>query len=350
LIFFFAISTNLFSQDFCDQKLSEAEDKFELGRFYEIPELLSLCLSNGFSKEEKIRAYRLLTITYLYLDYQTKADENYLELLKLSPEYDVEENELAELVNHHKKFTTRPYIYLVGKAGFNFTYYHPIYDISMNNDNDGSQTSKSLVGYRFGLGAEFTLIKNLHLGIEGNIVKKDFELTDNQFQLDSMDIGRVSSHRQTYSELEVPVYLKYTFFKPKFSPYFLVGVAPSILLLAKISDSETGIRNNITNENEAISPQPDIDIYELRRKFNYSLMGGVGLKYKFGINYLTFEARYQVSMFNYSDIDRNWDSYSRLGKDLKYPSAYIDDFFRLNNLNFILGFTYPLYKPRKITD
>jgi len=350
LIFFLLISTKSFSQDFCEQKLNEAEDKFELGRFYEIPDLLSLCLVNGFTKEEKIRAYRLLTITYLYLDYPTKADESYLELLKLAPEYQVdEENDPRELIYHHDKFTTRPYVYLTGKAGFNFTYYDQIYDISMNNEDDGSQTEKPLIGYRLGLGAEFTIYKNFHLGVEGNIVNRSFELVENQFRLDSLELIRVTTQRQTYTEFEMPLYLKYTFFKPKISPYIVAGIAPTVLLQARIPKSSTGIINSVTGEG-ATSSQAEVVLNNLRRKFNYSVLAGVGLKYKIGINYITIEARYQKGMLNYSDIDTIWDSTSKVGRNIKYPSAYVDDFFKLSELNISFSFIYPLYKPRKIVD
>ena len=235
----FLVSANSFSQDFCDQKLGEAEDKFEKGRFYEIPDLLTLCLNNGFSKEEKIRAYRLLTITYLYLENQNLADQSYIELLKLSPEYIVN-NEIdpRELVNHHEKFTTRPFLYLVAKAGFNYTHYNQVIDVSINNDNDGSQTEKSLTGYNVGLGAEFTLYQNVHLGVEGLLFKKNFEITDNQFFLEGSTASRITKLRQTYSEIEFPIYLKYSFFKPKFSPFFYAGISPSFLFLAEIKDFE----------------------------------------------------------------------------------------------------------------
>ena len=56
LIFFLVLfMPEVYSQDFCAQKLSQAEDKFDQGNFYEIPDILSLCLNNGFTKEEKVK-------------------------------------------------------------------------------------------------------------------------------------------------------------------------------------------------------------------------------------------------------------------------------------------------------
>ncbi len=338
----FLISTTAFSQGFCDQKLGEAEDNFESGKFYGIPELLSPCLKNGFSREEKIRAYRLLTITFLYLEDQNSADKSYLELLKLSPEYEVNTDlDPGELIAHHAKFTTRPFVYLIAKGGVNLTHYNQIVDVSMNNTNDGSQTEKSLFGFNVAFGSEFTIYKNLHLGVEGMLHRKNFEITDKQFVLNGVTDSRITKLRQTYTELEFPLYIKYSFFKPKISPFVYAGAAPSILFLAGIKESQI-------QKGADISPQPDFDIYNLRNKVNYSLLGGFGIKYKIGINYLTVEFRHQRSMLNYSNEKDIWDSKSRLGKNLKYPSAYIDDFFRLSNTSILFGFVYPIYKPRKI--
>ena len=69
VIILFSIPTISIAQDQCAVALSEAEDKYDQGRLYEIPEILESCLEYGFSKEEKIRAYRLLTLSYLFLDY-----------------------------------------------------------------------------------------------------------------------------------------------------------------------------------------------------------------------------------------------------------------------------------------
>ena len=52
----------------CEQTLNAASVEFDAGRFYGLPTLLKQCLDNGFSKEQKVRAYLLLTQAYLVLD------------------------------------------------------------------------------------------------------------------------------------------------------------------------------------------------------------------------------------------------------------------------------------------
>lgn len=66
----------------CEQILSEADHEFSSGRFYGIPELLKSCLDGGFTNEQKVRAYLILTQTYLILDNPKAADDSYLKLLR----------------------------------------------------------------------------------------------------------------------------------------------------------------------------------------------------------------------------------------------------------------------------
>src|SRR6267154_5304702 len=110
-IFLLGVSrSNLSAQDNnCEQTLSLAAAEFEAGRFYGLPDILKSCLAKGFSTEQKIRAYLLLTQTYLILDNPTAAENSYLQLLKADPEYVA--NPVRDPIDVYylsKKFTTTP--------------------------------------------------------------------------------------------------------------------------------------------------------------------------------------------------------------------------------------------------
>lgn len=345
-IFLFLFVLEVHSQDFCAQRLSEAEDKFERGRFYEIPDMLSLCINNGFTKEEKVRAYRLLTVTYLYLDYHSKADENYLSLLHLSPEYNVnDEIDPKELINHHKKFTTRPFVYYSVKAGMNISDYRQLVDYSLSGENNGSQKIDRSVGYNLNLGTEITLKNNILVGIEASLTRKSFQYSNVQFSIGGNG-GFQTNLKQNYTMVEVPVYLKYSFFKPKVSPFILVGIAPSYLLSAYSVNNQ---KVDMTQGEEVSRDEPNIDLLNTRKQINYALIGGFGVKYKLGINYLTFELRYHSTMLNYVNKDSRYDMSLGSGEIMRFGLNYIDDDFKLNHLSALIGFTYPIYRPRKIT-
>lgn len=344
-IFLLLFVLESYSQDFCAQRLSEAEDRFERGRFYEIPDMLSLCINNGFTKEEKVRAYRLLTLTYLYLDYHSKADENYLSLLSLSPEYRVnDEIDPRELINHHKKFTTRPFVYYSVKVGMNVSDYRQLVDYSLTVENADGQKIKRSVGYHLNLGTEITLKNNLLLGIEGSLTRKSFQYSNMQFGVSGLP-GFQTNLKQNYTLVEVPVYLKYSFLKPKVSPFVLAGLAPSYLLAAYSVNNQ---KVDMSPGQEVSRDEPNIDLLNARRQINYSVIAGVGVKYKIGINYLTFELRYQAAMLNYVNKDSRYDMSLGSGEIMRFGLNYIDDDFKLNHLSALIGFTYPIYRPRKI--
>lgn len=341
------IARSAIAQDQCALSLNEAEDKYDQGRLYEIPEIINSCLEDGFSKEEKIRAYRLLTLSYLFLDYYEEADKSYLELLKLSPEFKTnDELDPMEIINFHGKFTTKPKYYLtLGKLGVNFSSANVLLDYSLTQL--GSKKYKSQAGFQIGLGGEMVIYKNLHLAGEIFVVRKKIHITDNQFNFYSinMDIN--------HTEIELPIMLKYNFFKEKISPFAMVGLSPGFLISSSIQNIEGNYRINgggEQNEDEIfpVQPRPGIKTSEMKNRFNYSMLFGGGINYKIGLNYLVIEARYSLGMLNVTNEKERWREDILLGRDLKFPTGYVDDDFKINNLSFFIGFVKPLYKPRKI--
>ena len=332
----------LFAQDQCAVALSDAEDKYDQGKLYEIPEMIQSCLANGFSKEEKIRAYRLLTLTYLFLDYYTEADSAYLKLLKLSPEYNInDELDPMEIINHHGKFTTKPIYYLtMGKMGFNFSHANVLLNYSISNSADNTDRYSSVLGFHAGLGGERVIYNNLHISGEFFLSKKILHLAETHwdgFYKTDMDIS--------HTEIEIPISLKYYFPLGKINPFALGGVSPSMLIESTIQN----IQGAYESEGQLlVQSRPEIGTGKLRNTFNYSLFLGGGINYKIGLNYLTFEARYSIGMLNVTNTDNRWREDFDAGRDLKFPSGYVDDDFKINNLSFFVGFVKPLYKPRKI--
>src|SRR6187549_1035341 len=83
LIFLVLISLEGYSQLVsCSQTLRLARSTYEQGRLHEIPALLAKCLAGGFSQQEKVEAYKLLCLSYIYLEEPQKADEAMLNLLR----------------------------------------------------------------------------------------------------------------------------------------------------------------------------------------------------------------------------------------------------------------------------
>jgi hypothetical protein len=102
------------AQSTCAQTLRLAQSVYEQGRLQELEGLLAGCLENGFTDEEKVNAYKLLTLTYIYLEEPEKADRTMLSLLQTNNEFAPNDAvDPAEFVALYHTFRTWP-IYRVG--------------------------------------------------------------------------------------------------------------------------------------------------------------------------------------------------------------------------------------------
>jgi len=347
ILIFLIFGISAKAQDQCTVALNEAQDKYELGRLYEIPELINPCIENGFSKEQKITAYRLLTLTYLFLNYFEEADKSYLELLKLSPEYDInDELDPMEIINHHNKFTTKPLFYItLGKFGVNFSYANVMTDYSLSRSADGSDRYSTVPGFHAGFGAEMVIFQNLHLYGEFLISNKTIHQTDThwEFYTTNMDI--------TQTQVEIPILLKYNFRLGKINPFIEGGISPIYIFNSSIQNIEGVYIDSVENgeiEEFPVQPRPEISTTELTTNFNFSTVLGAGINYKIGLNYLSFEIRYSMDMRNATIARDRWREDFSEARDLKFPTGYVADDIRLNNISFLVGFVKPLYKPRKL--
>ena len=79
----------------CAQTLRLARSTYEQGRFHEIPALLNSCLtsSNGFSKQEKVEALRILTLSYIYQEEPLQADDAMLTLLNTDHYFEINDRQ-----------------------------------------------------------------------------------------------------------------------------------------------------------------------------------------------------------------------------------------------------------------
>jgi hypothetical protein len=309
--------------------------------------MLQPCINDGFTKEERIRAYRLLTLTYLFLDYYDKADLSYLELLKLSPEYQINpETDPQEIINHHNKFTTKPVFYLtMGKVGVNFSYANVLLDYSLSQSKNGSDKYSSGPGFEAGIGAEMVIYGNLHLSAELFYKKSNIHVTDTHWDFYTTDMDF------SQSEFELPIMLKYNFFRGKVNPFVSAGISPSYLTGASVNNIQGFYKAEAedgTIEEFPVQPNPDIGTIQMKNKFNYSALVGAGINYKIGLNYLVFEARYSMGMQNVTNIDDRWLDNNTASRDLKFPTGQVYDDYKINNISVFVGFVKPLYKPRKI--
>lgn len=81
--------------DDCEISLNQATEELNAGHFHGIDSLLAPCLKSGFSREQRQRAYLLLTQVYLLLDDSEAAKASYLELLRANPEFEADRSKVS---------------------------------------------------------------------------------------------------------------------------------------------------------------------------------------------------------------------------------------------------------------
>ncbi|HBH24378.1 MAG TPA: hypothetical protein DDY13_13255 [Cytophagales bacterium] len=348
-VLFFGKATLLIAQSECSQLIRQAEDKFELGRLYEVTDLLSRCTSNSnLSDEERVEALRLQTLSYLYLDYFEQADESYLQLLKTNPLYEVDLiNDPNELIKHHQKFTTKPFIsFHVIKLGVNKSFYQEIVNHSFSGFEE-SETMQNKSGISIAAGVEFALYKELHLTVDFQFSRFTHQQLGRYFNDANNFYQPVLKQNHTF--LEFPIALKYIVpVKKRWSPYILAGIIPATLLNA----SATNVTRTVNQGGDAFSNEvADIgELNELRVKNNFSYFAGLGVQYMIGKNYLTFELRYARGMKNLVDENSRykWVSEDTENRQYHFPLNFVDDDFLIDYASFTIGFIKPMYYPRKI--
>src|SRR3954466_12824142 len=147
----------------CDLALTHAESEFSAGHFYSIPSILGRCPEQGLSRENTVRAYLLLCQAYLILDNPIAADDSYLKLLKVDPEYvATEDKDPIDIVYLSKKFTATPIFTPHFRIGLNTSLYRSIYSVS--TEPYGVQSHNTLkIGFQIGGGLDWNIDDNFSL-------------------------------------------------------------------------------------------------------------------------------------------------------------------------------------------
>lgn len=338
----FAQDTNATADTNCEQILIQADDEFNAGRFYGIPALLKPCLERGFSNEQKVRAYLLLTQAYLILDDPIAADDSYLKLLKADPEYVANTaRDPIDVYYLSKKFTAVPIFTPHLRMGLNTSLPRTIHEISTSGVPLDSKNILK-VGFQAGIGVDWNLDNHWSLCAEVNYSYKAFKRERSGFfGADEQEI----LHKQNWAD--IPMYVKYSDDSGKIRPFGYAGFAFNFLF------SDRGpnwlLKNNFSDGSAKESEGPT-EIQRSKRNFiNRSLVIGGGAKYKVGKDFIYVDVRYMAGLSNLTNVDNNY--YLEDGSFDPSINRYaeVSDLFRLDNLSLSFGYIHPIYNPRKKT-
>jgi hypothetical protein len=329
----------------CEQVLNEASEEFNAGRFYGVPGILANCIRDGFTREQRQRAYLLLTQVYLLLDDPLAAESSYLEVLKANPEFTTDPNvDPIDLVYLSKKFTSSPIFTLYARIGTNVSINRVIHEILPSSGTVPIDTKYTIKpGFQALGGVDWNYSEHLALSAE-------FGFTLTNYKRERFNVFGRDRHEfvERSSWFHLPVMVKYSFDRfyksrvRKFLPQAFAGIGFSYLFSDK--GSLEIFNNNLGDNglNTIIASSPTLDFMPYRNKINTSFIVGGTAKYKWGLDYLFAEVRYGLGLNN---LVKSTTTFT--GRPMQ-EYAHTDDYFRLDNLSVSIGYVKPLYKPRKL--
>lgn len=322
----------------CEQTLSMASEEFNAGRFYGIPAMLKPCIDRGFGREQRQRAYLLLAQTYLILDDPISAENSYLEILKANPEFEADTAlHPIDLVYLSKKFTADPIFSVFGKLGGNTSPVRVIHTINPWG-SPVSNIYKLRLGIQFCAGLDWNITRELALTGEFNVLTASYNKIQTRANQDELQyIGN-----QLW--LITPLSIRYSDTKGRVRPYGYAGFSMQWLLSerGRVTSIKTDIINDgIPQSNTRESPALTLTGY--RNKLNQSFFIGGGARYKIGLDYVFADLRYGFGLSNIVIPPSTYGSQTPMDE-----FGHVDDYFRIDNLAFSVGYVHPLYKPRKL--
>jgi hypothetical protein len=348
------LSTLSFGQTatICTTTLEQAEQAFDQGRLLYILDRSANaqfynCLENdGFTWNEKVRAYKLLTKTFLFTDNEPEAERSFMDLLRVNKEHQLAADDPAELYFLYSKFNVDPILRVSLRGGVNKSLPNliEVWQPGKLYNQEGANTGLG-VSFWGEVMAERHIKNGIEVGLGLNLWNLTYEMEGTSGEGSLFYTAKNSS-----TNLRIPLMGKYNFRYNKkdeegvrynIMPYVFGGVSYDLLLSAKYVDTSRGGGQAFT------LPEEDADLKAFGQvsESNLSLFAGAGIKMRMGrskVDFLTFEARFDNQLFNYIDPDNRFAN-SVVVENI----GLVEDDLTLNAVSISVGYTRSFYSPRK---
>ncbi len=356
------------------QKLLIAERDYDAGRLVNIVDNISGGFEkslgeNGYTREEKIRALKLITKVYIFMDNEPKSDEYMIKLLRADKEHNLDPKvDPAELYDLYRKFRSQPIFRIGLRVGVNKSYPNIINTFGTGNTgivskiyngvgespNEASVNGGSGTGFFINAMAERYLDWGLEVGLGLEFRNSQYSVDNYITYGDSLQVNGIAeiaqfavlstmvTHQQSF--FRVPLLLRYNFkydSDNSFVPYIAAGASYDYLLDAKYLDG-----NRTGGTEYKFDSDLSLKDLDLIAKNNFSVFACLGLKMRVKTHFLTLEAKFNKALLNYINPNNRWSNNPLSTYDL----AFVEDDFSLDMLSFSFGYTYSIYNPQKLKE
>lgn len=343
LIFIMFCFAGIYGQDNCTQNYLDAVKLFEQGFLDEVPPKLINCLEKGFTKNEKIDAYKLLIQTYLYDDNHQEAEKYMAKFLKSYPEYDLIATDPDVFVYLYNQYNTKPILQAGFIVGGMQSYYRIKNNYGTDNSaNDKSKYSSSGVGLNLGLCVSKNIIDQFDVNLE--LLYNTIQIKDNDTNYFIENSSPYSESQFTYniSQISFPLSVSYdiTSFDIKpvtLIPYGKIGCGFSILFNPYSLNNATSPSNIWTYKDGTNKPLKD-----MFNTYKWHLLAGAGIKIPIPSGSIVIDLKYNYGItplikkgYNYSDPELYEGFFS------------VPDIFTTDNFEFTVSYRKSFYNPKR---
>lgn len=308
--------------DTCIRNLKNAAADYEQSYYDQAITVLKNTLKEcDLSKQDQIQANKLLILCYIAIDNLEEANHAAVTIMKIDPQYMPDKfKDDPRLSSLFDKFKPEPTFSAGISGGINFPMIDVLntYSVVHADDKPGLANYDSRASFQIQAEIQKRAFKNLwvELGLQ-------FRNTEYNHTLDSIQ-GYTIDYSENLNYYDIPLSLKFYLLSGALQPYLQAGADFSFL----------GRALSITTR----SDQKDlVDRTALRDNFQVGYLGSAGVSYTINAFRLSGNIRYTY----FPDlVNKNGTRYS---DDINlYKYYYIDDDFKMNNIQMNIGASYIL--------
>jgi hypothetical protein len=319
-----------YGQEECTFTLSKAQKLYDAGSIEQIPAMLQPCIDNGFTKDERQQAMKLIILSYLFDKNDKQADKEMLIFLNNYPEYELTASDQAEFIQLFNTYRTLP-IGAIGAIATTNTAYPYAFNLRSTNPVPGGSYKNNGIGFSGGIDYTQYIQKKVDLSLEVLYVSNSYSFTS------------INAENKEYvNAIETQTYLQFpltAIYKPwdfwKVSTFVRGGVDFGYLL-----SSTESYTNYISSNNS--KPITDVNFNDIQYLNKLQYWGVFGAGFNLNIiphSSIMLDFRYNIG------LNKANGSLNSLENVLN--SAIPESDFRLNNLFVSVGIFYKFYKPVK---
>lgn len=327
-------TADVYAQDDCASKIQEARRYYDQGMIDEIPNMLAPCMSEGFTRTQKIEAYKLIIMSYLFDENQFEAERTMLDFLKKYPEYEIMPNDPVEFVYLFESYRTASIFSFGLIGGVNLTDPRIIEPYSTFDLREATLKNTIKPGFQIGLGIEKYLSRKVLINLEVYFALDQYKFSDEISNEQTNNISFVT-FREKLTSVEFPLTFSYEFTIKK--TRFIVRAGASVAGITGVTGEPT---RKFSEDVQALTGS-SMDISKYRRQMLYSGIIGAGVRYKVPRGILSLDLRAKMGLNSIVTDPQNQDA------TLENRFYYRDDDFSLNQLSLSAGYYFSFYSPRK---